>query len=208
MEEIINDFASRLALPEQKPSRPYILGIIGNIGSGKSTVVRKLAVALPGLAYVQGDSARYLLKERGMSWGENVKAVISGVTERLIAQGYAVATDAFTAEAKERERLIGQASGLGVPALFVRVTVDAGTCKARLKAKYDDRSWESSFERFRVSTTDKMLANLKERTEVHNNPANRQVHNLIGEIDNNGPAEALDPQIDELAKKVSEKLEK
>lgn len=205
MEEIISDFLARLVLPQYKPARPYVLGIVGNLGSGKSTVARKLALALPGLVYVQGDSARFLLKEKGLPWGDNVKTVISGVVESLVQQGYAVATDAFTAEAKAREQFMRHVSEMGVPALFVRVNVDAETCRQRLKAKYDDPSWESTFEHFRVNTTEKMLENLQERTKVHGDHLNHQVENLVAEINNNGPIGALDFQITEVAKRIRER---
>lgn len=203
---IIQDFLSRLNMPGQKAAKPFILGVIGNLGSGKSTVAKLLAKQLSGVVVVTADSARFLLKEAGLPWGESVRAVVRGVAQQLLQDGYAVILDGSNVETEEREQTAKLAQEQGVPVRYVRVVADYAVYEARLKAKYDDPAWQSSFERFRVGPTDKMLINLAERTKVHDALKDSDIVGLVGTIDNNGSVEKLKPKTADLAAAVLESI--
>ncbi len=206
MEKLIKDFRSRLVLPAQKAAKPFLLGIIGNLGTGKSTLARMLAKQLQGSVVLTADSARYLLKEQNMPWGDNVRALVRGVAEGLLKDGYAVVLDGSNAELKEREQTAELASRLNVPVRYIRITAPYETSRERLKAKYDDQSWQSGFERFRVGPTDKMLANLDSRRALHDALKNEDIIGLVGTVNNDGSQADLEQQVGLLAEKVLQSL--
>lgn len=205
-EQLIQTFIDRLKLPQAPADKPFILGVVGNIGSGKSTVSRMLAVAIPGTVVVQTNSARHILHEAGMGWGEQVHRLVGGVMKRLIGDGYAVILDGGTADADDRRQLAAGAAELKVPLMFVRVRCETEVCRMRTQRRYDDLSWESSFNDFRVNTTENMVANVLERAKVHHHLESTDIEGLVDEVDGNGPLENLDGQILETAQKIKAKL--
>jgi predicted kinase len=206
MNEIIKEFRSRLALPAQKATTPFLLGVIGNLGTGKSTLARMLAKQLPGSVVVTADSARFLLKEQNLPWGDNIRAVVRGVAESMLKDGYAVILDGSNAETQEREQTAELASRLGVPVLYVRIKTAYETSRERLQTKYDDQSWQSSFERFRVGPTDKMLINLDQRRILHDALKDEDIAGLVGVANNDGDRVALEQQAGPLAEKILQSL--
>src|SRR3989344_2813903 len=206
IEKITQEFLSMVKMPAEKAPKPFLLGMIGNIGSGKSTVARELRTLLPGAVHIQANSARYLLKQAGMEWGDNVRTILDGVIRHLIGHDYGVVVDGSTAEARDRQRLSSLADELHVPLMFVRIKCDADVCSMREQRKYDDPSWESSFEDFRVNTTEKMVTNVRERSMIHHNLDSKDITGLIGEIDSNMPSKNLSDQITGLADRIREKL--
>lgn len=206
MDEIIKEFRSRLVLPAQKPDKAFLLGIIGNLGTGKSTLARMMADKLPGSIIVTADSARFLLKERNLPWGENVRVVVRGVVEGLLKDGYVVIMDGSSAETEEREQIAELATHLGIPVRYVRIKASYETSRERLKAKYDDQSWQSSFERFRIGPTDKMLANLDSRRMLHDQLKDEDIVGLVGVITNDGTQAGLEGQAKQVATAVLRSL--
>ena len=203
MNELTQEFLSHLKLPTEKAAALFVVAIVGNLGSGKSTVARKLITQIPGAVYLQGDSARFILSQHQMSWGDNVTYLIDAVATTLISRGYAVVTDASTATAEGRDRIAQRAVAWGVRYGVVRVLCDRETCRSRLREKYDDASWPSTFDRFRVNTTEKMLVNLDERSVIHEALKSSDITNLLGEINNTGAPSDLDPKIQEIADRVA-----
>jgi len=206
IKKITQEFLMMIKMPAEKAPKPFLLGLIGNIGSGKSTVARELKPLLPGTVHIQANSARYLLKQAGMEWGDNVRAILDGVIRHLIGHGYSLIVDGSTAEASDRQRLSMLADELHVPLMFVRIKCDADACAMREQRKYDDTSWEPSFEDFRVNTTEKMVTNVRERSMIHHNLDSKDITSLIGEIDSNMPSKDLPDQITGLADRIREKL--
>ena len=206
IQELIKEFRSRLTLPDQKAARPFLLGIVGQLGSGKSTLARMLAARLPGSIVLRADSARFLLKERGMSWGDNVRALVRDVAEGLVKDGYGVILDGSNAEVKEREQNAELALRLGIPIYYVRIRASLEVCRERLKAKYDDSTLVSSFERFRVNTTEKMLANLEERRALHDSLKDEDIMGLVGTVSNDRGRVELERQTESVAKHIIEVL--
>ena len=74
--------------------------------------------------------------------------------------------------------------------------------KERKRAQYENPSWVSGFERFRVNTTEKMLKNIDDRVELHRKLNSADIPNLLGEMENNGSKEELDERVDRLVAKI------
>ncbi len=206
LESITKNFLARLVLPNEKPARPFVVGIIRIPGAGGTTVARKLRTLLPGTVHVQANSARFLLKEAGLSYGDNVRDVLKAAGQELLSQGYGVILDGNALEQKDRDNIARLTAPSGARVFYIRITINTETAKERERTKYDDASWQSSFEDFRVNTTDKMLANIDERAEVGSKIPSSDIAGLVGEIDNNGSMAELDSQIQAIAEKLKNAL--
>ncbi|MCC6934586.1 MAG: AAA family ATPase [Candidatus Yanofskybacteria bacterium] len=206
MDALVGKFLEHLKLPAQKAERPFIVGIIGNIGSGKTTVAKCLSSEFPGSVVVQTNSARYILKEAGLGWGDLTRELADKVARHLVEQGYAIILDGGTAEAPVREQLARVAAAAGVPLMFVRVRCETETCILRTKRAYEDHTWQSSFDHFRVGTAEQMVANVRERAKIHHTLESRTIAGLVAEIDANIPPDHLCHQIPGVAEKIRAKL--
>lgn len=206
LESITKDFLARLALPDEKPATPFVVSIIRIPGAGGTTVARALKTLLPGTVHVQANSARFLLKEAGLPWGDNVREVLRTVGQGLLAQGYGIILDGNALEQKDRDNIAQLAAPSGARVCYIRINVSPEAAKERERAKYDDPSWQSGFDDFRVNTTDKMLANIQERATVSDTTPSGSIAGLIAEIDNNGDLEDLDRQVRAAAEKIKTSL--
>ena len=199
---MVQDFLSRLHLPESKADRPFIMATIGLIGSGRTTVAKLMTEKLQGAVLVRSDSARFLLKKKEMPWGDNVRQILKGVVTDLLKRGYGVVFDGNAADEEDRKNISEIASQTGAKVFYVRINIDPEVARERKRAKYDDPSWISSFEDFRVNTTEKILKNLDERIELHQKLKSSEIPNLLGEVNNDGSSEELKKQVDELVLKI------
>ncbi len=203
LSQFVQDFLSRLSLPETKADRPFIVAMIALVGSGRTTVAKLLAKKLPGAILVQANSARFLLKESEMEWGDNVKQILKGVAEDLLSKGYGVIFDGNASDEAERKNIQEIADKTGATVYYIRINIDPAVAKQREADKYNDPLWVSSYDDFRVNTTDKMLKNIDERIELHQKLKSSDISNLVGEINNNGSKEELLIQVEEIVKKIS-----
>lgn len=202
LQQLTQDFLSRLKLPVKKVDKPFIVATIGLIGSGRTTVAQMVVEKLKGAVLVKSDSARYLLKETGLPWGDNVRQILKGVAIDLLGRGYGVVFDGNAADEEDRKN-IGEIVGrTGASVYYVRINVDPEIAKERKRARYDDPSWVSSFEDFRVNTTEKVLKNLDERVKLHSQLKSSDILNLLGEVDNSDSLEELKKQVEGLMSKI------
>lgn len=206
LQQISGDFLTRIEpnLPVEKTERSFVVAMIGLIGSGRTTVAKMLAVKIRGVVLIQSNSARYLLKEAGMSWGENVRWVLKVVAKDLLARGYSVVFDVNAADEKDRKNIEEIASASGAKVLYVRINLNPEIAKSREKAKYDNPRWVSSFDNFQVNSTEKMLENIDQRAELHTELKPSNIPDLVGEIDNNGSLADLEQQVQKIANKIKE----
>ena len=202
LNQLVQVFLSKLHLPESKADRPFIMATIGLIGSGRTTVAKLMTEKLQGAVLVRSDSARFLLKKKEMPWGDNVRQILKGVVTDLLKRGYGVVFDGNAADEEDRKNISEIASQTGAKVFYVRINIDPEVARERKRAKYDDPSWISSFEDFRVNTTEKILKNLDERIELHQKLKSSEIPNLLGEVNNDGSSEELKKQVDELALKI------
>lgn len=208
LQKIAQDFLARIEdkLPKGKAVRPFVIAMIGMPGSGRGMVAKRIVSFLTGAVLVSSNSARYLLKEVGLPWGENVRQVLRGVATELLGRGYGVVFDGNAADEKDRENIQAIADKRGAKVFYIRINIDPATAEEREKAQYDNPNWISSFENFRVNTTEKMLANINERVKLHASLKSSDIPGLIGEIDNNGTIAKLKRQVDELAQKIKDSI--
>lgn len=202
LNQIVQDFLSRLKLPEAKADKRFVVASIGLIGSGRTTVAKMFVEKLKGTILVRSDSARYLLKEKGLPWGDNVRQILKGVAVDLLGRGYGVVFDGNAADEEDRKNISEIANQTGAKVFYVRINIDSEVAKERKRAKYDDPTWASSFEDFRVNTTEKILKNLDERIELHHKLKSLDIPNLLGEVNNNSSLEELKKQVEELVSKI------
>jgi len=198
LQELSQDFLSRLALPEAKADKPFIIATIGLVGSGRTTVAQKIVERLKGAVLVSSNSARYLLKQANLPWGENVRQILKAVTLELMNKGYGVVFDGNAADEEDRKNIQDIAEQTGASVSYIRINIDPEIAKEREKKKYDDPAWASTFENSRVNTTEKMLKNVDDRAELHRNLKSSDLPNLVAEIDNNGDLAELNRQVDEV----------
>ena len=198
------DFLSRLELPPQKAKVPFLIAIIGLVGSGRTIVAKAIVEKIDGAVLVQANSARFLLREAATTWGDNVRRVLKIVAENLLSQGYGVVFDGASADVEDRQNISEIAEKTGAKVFYVRIIIDPEIAKAREQKKYDNPNWLSNFEDFRVSTTDAMLQNINDRAPLYRHLDSSQISGLIGEINNNGMVEELDQQVDTVVQKIKE----
>lgn len=205
LQKVAEDFWARIGqkLPGVKPTRPFVVATIGLPGSGRTTVAKILIEQSAGSVLLSSNSARYLLKEAGIGWAENVRQVLKYAGQKLLTDGYGVVFDGNAADEQDRKNIGEIVGSKGSPVWYVRINIDLEIAKARERDKYDNPGWVSSFEDFRVNTTEKMLANIDERAELHRQLKSSDVPGLVGEIDNNGSLDDLKKQVGELAEKIN-----
>lgn len=206
IDQLIEQFLAKTKLPANKPVRPYVVGVVGQIGAGKTTIARMLRDRLSGTAVVSANSARYLLKEVNMPWDDNVRSIIEGVISQLVTRGYAVIVDGGTAEERDRAAI---ARALGsTPVLYAYVKADTETCITHEQAKYEDQTWQSNFDDFRVNTTDKMIDNIRAREALHKELRSSMaaMPEFVGEIDNSGTLGKLTSEVDRIGQAIKQKL--
>lgn len=206
LDELSQQFIAKLGLPEQKPARPFVVAIIGLVGSGRTTAAKQIAANIPGAVLVQANSVRFLLKQIALPWGQNVREILKQVGQNLLKQGYGVIFDGNAADEADRKNIAEIVTETGAKSFYIGIMIDPEIAKQREQAKYSDSSWISSFEDFRVNTPEKMLKNIDDRAELHRNLKSENIPNLIAEIDNNEPLDNLQSQVKQVVKKLKAAL--
>lgn len=182
---LTNAFLGYVPLPARGASEPHVLGIIGNIGSGKTTLGRMLRSCMSGSVHIQANSVRFLLSQGGWKWGENVIQLLARVSKELVNRGYSVILDGATADENTRKLWKIHGKELAVPVRYVRLDVPLEICMERTTRRYEDRNWRSSFEEPRVNKPCMMEVNCRQRHEkVHSVLRDEDIEGLVRTIRN------------------------
>lgn len=193
--EISKDFLSRLKMPGTKPASPFLVAMIGMVGSGRTTVAKMLNDMLPGSVLISANSARFLLSEKEMPWGQNVRDVLNNVARGVLEQGFGVIFDGNAGEKEDRDNISKIVEGTTTKVFYVRIKIDIEKAKEREEKKYRDATWVSGFDDFRVNTLEKMLANIEAQRNRDEKIDEEQIQQIIGVVDNNGSLNNLEKQV-------------
>ncbi|OGZ32815.1 MAG: hypothetical protein A2V69_03235 [Candidatus Portnoybacteria bacterium RBG_13_40_8] len=205
LQKVAEDFLKMIQgkLPTEKADKPFIVGIVGMIGSGRTLLAKTLVDNLKGAVLNCANSARYVLKEAGMSWGENVYAVLYNTTEWLIKNGHIAVYDGNQVDKDRREKIKELADELGVKYYLLKIITSEPTAEKYLREKYSQPP-KNTFEDFWPGTdADDIVQNLKERNKDffaidQEDPGPE----FFAEIENEGTIEEFKQKAVEVAEKL------
>ncbi len=207
IQKVAEDFLERIKknLPTDKADKPFIVGIVGMIGSGRTLLAKTLINYLKGAVLVSGNSARFLLKQEGMPWGENVQKCIFHATRWLIKEGYIVIYDGSQVDKEKRIKTQELADELGVKYYLLRILTSQETAEKYLRKKYS-QPHENTFEDFWPGTdAEDIVQNLKERNKVYNSIDQEEPKpEFFAEIENEGTIDEFKQKAIEVAKRLEQ----
>lgn len=167
LQKIADDFLGRLKekLPAEKADKSFIVGIVGMIGSGRTLLAKTLVKNIKGAVLNSANSARYVLKEAGMSWGPNVYKVLLNSTEWLAKNGYVAVYDGNQVDKDRREAIKELADKLDAKYYLLKIATKEETAEKYLRAKYSQPP-KNTFEDYWPGTdADDIVQNLKDRNK-------------------------------------------
>ncbi|MBU3923207.1 ATP-binding protein [Patescibacteria group bacterium] len=207
LQGVANDFLERVKknLSDEKASRPFIIGVVGMIGSGRTLLAKTLVDNLKGAVLISANSVRYLLKEQGLSWGKNVYAVLLNTTEWLVRNGYIAVYDGNQIDKDRREAIKEMANKASVKYHLLKIITLESTAEKYLREKYS-QSPKNIFEDYWPGTdAEDIVQNLKERNkDFFAIEEEEPKPEFFAEIKNEGTIEEFKKKVTEIAKRLQE----
>jgi len=123
-----------IILPELKPARPYVLGISGLPGSGKSRLSRALWTNRRDAFYIGGENITFAMFNVGKpTASQYVEAYdwIYKLIDSIVQEGYGVIFDSTNPQKTYRDRL-RKLAGDRAPVFFAQLVARDGTLLKRL----------------------------------------------------------------------------
>ena len=205
LQKVAEDFLKRIQekLPSEKADKPFIVGIVGMIGSGRTLLAKTLVENIKGAVLNCANSARYALKEAGMSWGENVYAVLLNATEWLVKNGYIAVYDGNQVDKDRRASVKELADKLGVKYHLLKIITSEKTAEGYLREKYS-QPLKNTFEDFWPGTdAEDIVQNLKDRNkDFFAIDQEDPKPEFFAEIENEGTIEEFKQKAVEVAEKL------
>lgn len=132
-QDVIDAFLKKMKLPRAKSGRLFVVGMIGLVGSGKSSVADILAQEL-GAVIVSGDMLRIALRKKKVGF-VHLQAIARRITARVLEQGGSVVVDSDFVDAGKRNEIKKVAKDGGAQMRFVRVVCDHDVIIGRIMAE-------------------------------------------------------------------------
>jgi len=206
LRQVTDDFLKRIQenLPNEEADKPGVIGVVGMIGSGRTLLAKTLVENIKGAVLISANSARYLLKEVGLSWGENVYAVLLNATEWLIKNEYIAVYDGNQIDKNRRDAIKQLTDKLGVKYYLIKIITSEATAEKYLREKYSQEP-KNTFEDFWPGTdADDIVQNLHERNkDFYAIDQEDPGPEFFAEIENEETIEKFKQKAVEIAQKIS-----
>lgn len=128
--QVQNEYARSRLRPNRATKKPLVIGMVGLVGSGKTTVASLLADRLRA-ELLRGDDVRLMLRKAGERY-EPTRAIMENVTAALVREGVSVIIDSDFVDAEKRAALL-DAAGNEAIVLFVRMYADPDVVFSRIR---------------------------------------------------------------------------
>lgn len=206
LKQVAEDFLKRIQekLPTEKADKPCVIGTVGMIGSGRTLLAKTLVENLKGAVLNSANSARWLLKEQGMSWGENVYAILLNAAEWLIKNGYIAVYDGNQVDKDRRANIKELADKLGVKYHLLKIITSEVTAEKYIREKYSQPP-KNTFEDYWPGTdAEDVVQNLHERNkDFFAIDQEEPKPEFFAEIENEGTIEEFKQKAVEVAGKIT-----
>ena len=123
-------YTNKLDIALRKTKKPLIVGIVGLIGSGKSTIAKEMA-SLIGATVVSGDDIRICLRKEKEKY-DNTRLIAENIAEAKIGMGGNVIIDSDFIDQKKRVSLKEKAKKVGAKVIFIRTYADLDVVIGRI----------------------------------------------------------------------------
>jgi predicted kinase len=131
-------FMAKLNIKKRKTKKPVVVGVIGLVGSGKSSVAHELAKHI-GATVIEGDDIRVELRKLGERYKKS-RAIAENAAIEVVKQGGNAILDSDFVDEKKRASVREKARKAGVRLVFVRTYCDLDVMVGRtLAATYHNR---------------------------------------------------------------------
>lgn len=136
-------FLSTLNITERKTKKPIVVGMLGLVGSGKSTVSQELA-PLIGATVVDGDAIRIQLRKVSERY-KYVRQIAENVALEVLKRGGNVILDTDQIDDKKRASTHEKVRKAGAELYFVRTSADPHVMLGRMLAASYKKSVDDLF---------------------------------------------------------------
>lgn len=203
LQKVAEDFLERVKekLPTEKADKPFIVGIVGMIGSGKTTFCWELIKHIKGAVLVQSNGGRYLLKRAGLGWGPTVRETTFYVARWCLGNGYTVVFDGDHVDKEKRENTQKLADELGVKFYLLHIKISLEAAEKRLDEKYAQPHEEDFWSYWLDTDAEDMKQNMRDRIPEHEKIAQEKPEYFV-ELDSEGTVEDLKQKAAEIAEKL------
>lgn len=127
--EIQKDFLKKLVI--EPHTDQLVIGIIGLVGSGKSSVAQHLAMSIDATV-IENDAIRIELRKQGESY-DRVWAIAENLCVKVLERGGNIILDSDFADEKKRASLREKVRKFGVRLVFIRTHCDFDVASQRIR---------------------------------------------------------------------------
>src|SRR5690348_2793419 len=121
---------SNLTALQRKTEKPLVIGMIGLVGSGKSTVANYLAPRI-GATVVSADKIRVELRQEGEKY-EKTRAIAEDLATEIIKSGGNVIIDSDFIDQAKRASLREKCRKMGADVIFIRTHCNFDVATGRI----------------------------------------------------------------------------
>lgn len=114
-----------------RTSKPFIIAMVGLVGSGKSSVAHELAIATKATV-IENDAIRIDLRKEGEG-GDRAWAIAENVAAEVVRLGGNVILDSDFVDPRKRASLRERAKGLRAKVVFIRTYCDLDVASKRIR---------------------------------------------------------------------------
>lgn len=128
-------YLSKLDVSQQKTKKPVVVGFLGLVGSGKSSVAQELAKHIGG-TLVEGDAIRVRLRKENERY-KYVRQIAENIALEILKRGGNVVFDSDQTDEKKRASVREKVRKAGARLVFIRTYADPHVMFGRmLSAEY------------------------------------------------------------------------
>ncbi len=134
---ILQEYEKRIPLPERSSRKPWILAVVGLVGSGKTTVVKFIADQM-NMPRISTDMLRHVLAENGFNMVRTVD-LAKVLAQKYLEAGYSISLDGDAITPEHRELFAQAAKHFGIPLVLIHVNTPDETVLEQLRGNNEQQ---------------------------------------------------------------------